>query len=110
MSVKHIKEYFNQVAEQYSEMLNEIRDFEKEAEEGLMEPERLEQIKQNIIPLKNNFQMLSYVMFLLNKPVKKEKHKRYTQQNKKLLAQIESENTKEGVLATNQKVIDSFKK
>ena len=48
MSVKHVKEYFNQVADQYSEMLNELRDFEKEAEQGLIEPERLDIIKQNV--------------------------------------------------------------
>ena len=62
MSVKHVKEYFNQVADQYSEMLNELRDFEKEAEQGLIEPERLDIIKQNIQPLVNNYQTLSWIM------------------------------------------------
>ena len=60
MAVRHIKEYFEQVAEQYHEMLEEIRDFEKEAEKGLIEPERLDAIKETIKPLMNNYQTLSW--------------------------------------------------
>lgn len=109
MSVKHVKEYFNQVADQYSEMLNELRDFEKEAEQGLIEPERLDIIKQNIQPLVNNYQTLSWIMFLLNQPNKKEKIKKYERQNKALLKTLNKEFSQEGVINTNQQVIDGLK-
>lgn len=109
MSVKHVKEYFNQVADQYSEMLNELRDFEKEAEQGLIEPERLDIIKQNIQPLVNNYQTLSWIMFLLNQPNKKEKIKKYERQNKTLLKTLNKEFSQEGVINTNQQVIDGLK-
>lgn len=105
MAVKHIKEYYNEVCNQYSEMLAEIRDFEKEAEKGLIEPERLDQIKESIKPLMNNYQTLSYIMFLLNKPSRKEKHKRYEQQNKKLLSKIEKQFTKDGIIEENTETI-----
>ena len=101
MAVKHIKEYYNEVCNQYSEMLSEIRDFEKEASQGLIEPERLDQIKESIKPLMNNYQTLSYIMFLLNKPSRKEKEKRYERQNKKLLSKIEKQFTKDGILKEN---------
>lgn len=109
MSVKHVREYFNQVADQYSEMLNELRDFEKEAEQGLIEPERLDIIKQNIQPLVNNYQTLSWIMFLLNQPNKKEKIKKYERQNKTLLKTLNKEFSQEGVINTNQQVIDGLK-
>lgn len=108
MAVKHIKEYYNEVCNQYSEMLSEIRDFEKEASQGLIEPERLDQIKESIKPLMNNYQTLSYIMFLLNKPSRKEKEKRYERQNKKLLRKIEKQFTKDGILKENTEVIDKL--
>ena len=54
MAVRHVKEYYNKVCDQYHDMLNEIRDFEEEAKKGLIEPERLDEIKKNIQPLINN--------------------------------------------------------
>ena len=59
MAVKDVREYYNQVESQYNEMVKEIKDFEKEAEQGLIEPERLDQIKESIKPLMNNYQTLS---------------------------------------------------
>ena len=71
MSVKDVKLYYDEVCQQRQEMLDEIHDFEIECQKGLIEPERLDQIKETIQPLLNNYQTLSYIMFLLNKPVKK---------------------------------------
>ena len=109
MSVKHVKEYFDQVANQYSEMLNELRDFEKEAQEGLIEPERLDKIKENMQPLINNYQTLSWIMFLLNQPNKKEKVKKYERQNKTLLNTLKKEFSREGVINTNEEVLSRLK-
>lgn len=109
MSVKHVKEYYNEVCQQRHELLNELKDFEKEAQEGIIEPERFEQIKQNIQPLINNYQTISWIMFLLNKPNKKQKHKRYEQQNKKLLNSLDKTFSKEGIINTNQEVLDGLK-
>ena len=50
MAVRHIKEYFNQVADQYLLMKSDVEDFEREAAEGLCDPERIESLKQAIEP------------------------------------------------------------
>ena len=110
MAVRHIKDYFEEVAQQYHDMLEEIRDFEKEAEQGLIEPERLDTIKESIQPLMNNYQMLSYIMFLLNKPNRKRKEKDYERRNKKLLSTIKMKNTKQGVIQQNKDVLDNLTK
>lgn len=107
MAVKDIKIYYDEVCDQYHELINELHDFEKEAEQGFIEPERLEQIQKSIQPIINNYQMLSYIIFLLNKPARKEKYKKYEKQNRKLLEQIAAENTKQGVLNQNKNVLDT---
>ncbi len=109
MSVLDIKKYYDEVCNQYMDMLNEIKDFEEECKKGLIEPERLDTIKQTIQPLMNNYQMISYIMFLLNKPVKKSKHKAYENRNKKFLKIINEENTKVGILKENSKIINDLK-
>lgn len=109
MSVKDIKLYYEEVCQQRAEMLAELKDFEKECEKGLIEPERLDRIKETIQPLLNNYQTLSYIMFLLNKPIKKERQEKYKKQNKKLLKQIDDKYTKEGILNENQTTIENLK-
>ena len=102
MAVKEIKEYYNEVASQYSEMLAEIKSFEEESKKGLYPPERLEVVKEALQPLKRNYEMLSYIMYLLNMPNKKSKKKAYARRNATLLDCIDKNNTKEGVLAENK--------
>ena len=73
MAKRHVEDYFNKVADQYKEMLDELRDFEKECNEGLVEPERFDNFKKIIEPLKNNYMMWSYAMYLLNLPNRESK-------------------------------------
>jgi hypothetical protein len=108
MAVKHIVEYYNIVAKQYNDLLAELRDFEKEAQDGLIEPERLDQIKNNIQPLKNNYMTLSYIMFLLNMPNRDSKQRAYKTRNKKFLQNIPNKNTKEGIIKENNNVLRTF--
>jgi hypothetical protein len=106
MSKKDVINYYEEVCDQYHQFLEELKDFEKECSEGLVGPERLEAVKTLIAPLKNNWQTLNYIIFLLNKPVKKKKHKVYINQNKKLLDQCK---TKEQVLAENDQCIENMR-
>ena len=108
MAVKHIKEYYNQICNQYLDMLKEIKDFEEESKKGLIEPERLDKIKEDIEPMKNNYERWSYMMFLLNKPSRKSKHKKYEEQNKKFLKSIKDSNKIDAVLEENIKSIKSI--
>ena len=108
MAVRHIKEYYGKVAQQYLDLLDELKDFEKLANEGMFEPEKLDQIKENIKPLMTNYQTLSYIMFLLNMPNRKSKEKSYKNANKRKTSQIPNECTQEGVIQQNKDAIDSL--
>lgn len=108
MAYKHIKEYYDKICEQYLEMKDEIRDFEIEAQNNIMEPERLDMIKEQIKPLMDNYERWSYMMYLLNLPVKKSKQKSYQERNKKFISNLNKNNSLQNVLEENKQVIDKL--
>lgn len=101
MSVKHVEEYYNQICRQYQEMLDDIKDLEKECTEGIVEPERIDRLKEQIAPIKNNYERWSYMMFLLHQPNRKSKVKRYQKQNEKLLRSLSKDNSLNSILEEN---------
>ena len=108
MSVKHVKKYYDEVAQQYMDMRNELNDFAELSKNNLFPPEKLESIKQSIQPLLRNYEVLSYIMFLLNMPNKKEKSKKYEKANKKLLKSLQEQNKKNGILQENKNIVDEL--
>lgn len=105
MSVKAVRRYYDQITSQYQEMLENIKDLEEEAAEGIVEPERIERLKEQIAPIKQNYERWSYMMFLLNEPNRKKKQSCYARQNKKRLEKLSSENSLEQVLAENTEAL-----
>ena len=106
MSKKDFDKEFIQIENQYLEMLENLKDMEKELADGLVNPDLLEQMKEIIKPLRTNYEMWNYIKFLLNKPTKKKKEEKYKNQNKKLMVKMKTlEKTKE----ENNKVLDELK-
>lgn len=101
MSLKHVNRYYKQICEQYTEMINDIKDVEKEAERGLIEPERIERLKDQVAPIKQNYERWTYMMFLLHQPNRKEKIKKYQRQNAKLISKLSKANSLEAVIDEN---------
>lgn len=81
MSVKHVKKYYDEVCNQYHEFVAELKDFQDLCNQGMVAPEVIEQAKKSIEPLKDNWEKLNYIIFLLNKPNKKSKQARYSKTN-----------------------------
>lgn len=105
MAKRHVDEYFDIIANQYSDMLANLREIEEACQTGMLDPDRLENIKILMKPLKENYMRISYIMFLLNKPNRESKIKRYEEQNKKLLEKIGKENTLEAIEDENNEII-----
>lgn len=105
MSVKAVKRYYNQICDQYREMLENIKDLEKEAAEGIIEPERVDRLKEQIAPIKQNYERWSYMMFLLNEPNRKQKKANYARRSTKILRELDSSNSLENVLAENEEAL-----
>lgn len=109
MALKDLRDYYYKVCRDRAEAIREIQEFEVECSNGLVSPERLDAYKKSLQPILTNYEQISYLMFLLDKPVKKEKHQRYANQNKKLLKQIREENTTEGMLNKNKQALEEMK-
>jgi hypothetical protein len=109
MAIKHVKEYYENVCNQYIQMNEELRDFQKEIEEGLVEPERIDNLKAIIEPLKNNYMTLSWIMYLLNKPQRNSKEKAYQKRSKKLTESLDNRFNQDGILNQNDDVIKSIR-
>ena len=109
MSVKHVKEYYNQICEQRQMMMEELRDFEEEARKGLFDPDRLDQIKETIRPLMDNYERWSYMMYLLSMPNKAEAKEKYKKTNEKKLKDLSSSNSIEAVIEENEGCIKKLK-
>lgn len=102
MSVKAVRKYYDQICEQYHEMIELIHDLEKEAEQDLVEPERIERLKEQVAPIKQNYERWTYMMFLLNQPERKSKHEKYKRQYSRLLQNLDKQNDLDSVLEENK--------
>lgn len=102
MSIKHVNAFYNQICNQYQEMLNDLKDIEKEVAEGIVEPERIDRLKDQIAPIKQNYERWAYMMFLLHQPNRAEKIKKYQRQNQKLLKNLNKKNSLDSVIEENQ--------
>lgn len=102
MSVKAVRKYYDQICEQYHEMIELIHDLEKEAEQDLVEPERIERLKEQVAPIKQNYERWTYMMFLLNQPERNSKHEKYKRQNSRLLKNLNKQNDLDSVLEENK--------
>lgn len=105
MSVKAVRQYYDQICEQYHEMMENIRDLEAEVASGMVEPERIERLKEQVAPIKQNYERWSYMMFLLNQPERKAKQPRYAHQQRKFLATLSQENSLSAVLSENEEAL-----
>lgn len=101
MAIRAVEDYYKQICEQYKEMLENLKDFEKEVQDGVVEPERLERLQEQVAPIKQNYERWTYMMFLLHQPNRKSKQHKYKNQNKKLLAQLDNSNSLEAVIEEN---------
>ena len=109
MSIKHVNKYYDQICDQYQEMLENLKDLSTEAEKGFVEPERVTRLEQQIAPIKQNYERWTYMMFLLRQPNRESKIPRYEQQNKKLLSSLSKDNSLSAVLRENNQVLTEMK-
>lgn len=110
MAIKHIKDYYNKVYKQYEAVLKNLEEFQKEAEQGLVEPERLDMLKKQIQPIIDNYMTLSYIMYLLNMPQRDSKKKKYIDMNSKKLSNIPKQFYGQNILNKNSLVLENINK
>lgn len=105
MSMKHLKAYYTEICQQYKEMREELREYSEYAESHVVSPEAISNLETMIAPLKENYERISGIMYLLNKPNKKEKLKNYEKRMSKFMSTLDKSNLPESVLNENDSVI-----
>ena len=106
--VRDVVEYYKQVTQNYNDMRAELAEMEELLKEHAVTPEMVENMNQMILPIKTNYETLSYFMFLLNKPAKKNKQERYEGQNKKLIKES-GIHAKENIVNENEHSLSSLR-
>ena len=109
MARRDFDAYYNKIASQLFELDRVFKELAAEADAGMVEPERLEQVKKTIEPIKNSYQTLSYIKYLLDMPARKTKRSRFARQNKKLLNASKGSQSKD-VIERNDKILRGLKK
>ena len=105
MAVKDVEHHYSEICEQYHEMMDILREMEESLADDMISPERVEQLKAQIEPIKNTYEQFSYWMFLLHQPQRKSKVARYRKQNKKLLEKLSSDNSLDAVKQRTQEAL-----
>ena len=73
MARRHVVDYYLEQENLYLDMLSNLQDFKDLLKEQKISIEDYEQACKEIEKVKENYERLAYIMFLLNKPNKKDK-------------------------------------
>lgn len=107
MARKHFDEYLNTITKQYRDLQETLSEMTVESESGMIEPERIDQLKATIQPIKNSFDTLIYIKYLLDMPNRKSKQKNYDSANKYIKEYTKSV-CMEKVYETNKHVLENL--
>lgn len=111
MAKKDVIQYYLQLQSQYFEMLSQLKDLQEALQTKHITEEQFEFARQDIDVMKTNYERISYIMLLLNKP--KAKNKRAFNQelkyNKELYKYLKGA-SKEAVLDESKNALADFRK
>ena len=110
MAVKHVRDYYERMVSDYTEMKHILEEMEKlSSDKTSIALSNLDQIKEQVKILEANYKRLAYIMFLLDQPNKKSKKQRYLKREKKKLNNIPEKDREEAIIKENTKVIETLK-
>lgn len=109
MAKRHVIKYYLEVENTYIEMQETLKELQKMASEGKVEESVFLNAKEEIDIIKNNYDRLSYIMFLLNKPNRKSKNDYDEKINKSWYDYLKS-SSKEAIMDESRDALKEFKK
>lgn len=113
MARRHLVQYFVELESNYAQMLEDVNELEKSYKSGNMDYERYAQLRDaltpEIEPLKEEYERLSYIMFLLNIPNRVKKEDRYKKENSTYFAYLDKF-SKEKIVDESSDFLAKFKK
>lgn len=110
MAVRDVREYYWQTQCQYLEMKQTLDEAKEAIAAGQITEDQLTNALDIMSDIEDNYNRLSYVMYLLEKPNKKKKKAGYDRANRKLLAEMQSRHaTEDDALADGKSALDKLR-
>lgn len=106
MSLKHVNMYFLEIEHQYLEMLATLKEVDPLFKNGEISEEVYQNIQEEVKKLKENYERIAYIMFLLKKPNKKSK--REAEISKSWYKALKT-SSKEAIINENNDVLSHIK-
>ena len=109
MAKRHVIQYYLELENTYIEMKDTLDELQKLAKEGKVEESTYLSAKEDMDVIINNYERISYIMFLLNKPNRKAKESKEEEINKQWYAYLKGA-SKEAILDESKDALAEFKK
>lgn len=109
--IKDVQRYFVDMQKQMNEANKALEQVNKEIEAGLVSNEQRDSFTNWYWTVKNNYDRLAYIMYLLHKPpifIQKLREKKLLKEQEKFLAELEKNATKEVVEEENKECLDNI--
>lgn len=108
MAVKHVKEYYEKICNQYTKMKKEVQLWEEQAIQKMVDPDRVQALREMVAPLQENYKRWSYMMFLLNQPTRKEKKKKYDKLISNQATKLGKENSVDAIINESENILKNI--
>lgn len=109
MARRHVIQYFLEQENEYIEMQETVKELQQLAQEGKVEESTYINAKKDIDIIKQNYERIAYIIFLLNKPNRKKKEKYDERVNASWYKALKT-SSKEAVLDETKDALAHFKK
>ena len=110
MALKDVKEYYYHMTAQFMELKADLADFEEAFAKGYITEDKLEAVKEELIKVEVNYERLSYIMYLLEMPNKKQKKPGYAARNATLVNFFADHNADmDSVIVENKSSLDNLR-
>jgi hypothetical protein len=110
MAIRDVKDYYFKMVAQYLEMKADLADFEQALKDGFITEDQMQAALEEVDKVQQNYERLSYIMYLLNLPNRKSKQKKYKAANTALATEFENRKADiKSVSIENQDALKTFK-
>ena len=109
MAKRDVIQYYLEQQNVYFESLNNIKEIDDAIKKGIVTEEQFKDAQKELEIIKNNYERLSYIVLLLNKPKRKEKQLQEEQLNKKWYDALKG-SSREALLDESKDALSDFKK
>ena len=110
MAVKDVREYYYNLLMQKIEMKQDLAEFEEAFKNGYITEDKLVNVKETVDAIEQNFNRVSYIIYLLELPNRPSKQQKARKRNKKLEAAFKDRKADyEAIKEENNSALDALR-